>query len=172
MTVGLSPKNKSKNSPFTKHNLLKGTRLSDEPDTFSLDKIEKQIVISKLYHLNYDPKLLTDRNRASIVNMLGREQTLKEIAEASISDAEHIHKKSHSKTETSKMSLITDRSTANTKSKDLDRPKFGAAMTIQERKHEVINWKLNKIKNLPAFVKSELAKNPDGDNKTARRKKE
>ena len=69
------------------------------------------------------------------------------------------------------MSLITDKSTANTKSKD-DRPKFGAAMTIQERKHEVINWKLNKIKNLPAFVKSELARNPDGDNKTARRKKE
>ena len=45
-------------------------------------------------------------------------------------------------------------------------------MTIQERKHQVINWKLNKIKNLPAFVKSELARNPDGDNKTARRKKE
>ena len=67
------PKNKAQNSPFTKRNLLKGTRLSDEPDTFSLDKIEKQIVISKLYHLNYDPKLLTDRNRASIVNMLGRE---------------------------------------------------------------------------------------------------
>ena len=45
-------------------------------------------------------------------------------------------------------------------------------MTIQERKHQVINWKLNKIENLPAFVKSELAKNPDGDNKTSRRKKE
>ena len=121
MTVGLSPKNKAQNSPFTKRNLLKGTRLSDEPDTFSLDRIEKQIVISKLYHLNYDPKLLTDRNRASIVNMLGRDQTLKEIAEASISETENIHRKSHCKTDTSPMSLITDKSTANTKSKD-DRP--------------------------------------------------
>ena len=77
MTLGFSPKNIAHKSPFTKRRLLESTRLSDEPDAFSLETIEKQIVISKLYHLNYDPKLLTDSNRSSIVNMLRREQTLR-----------------------------------------------------------------------------------------------
>ena len=34
------------------------------------------------------------------------------------------------------------------------------------------HMKLNKIKNLPEFVQAELGRNTDGDNKTARRKKE
>ena len=51
----MSAKKIAQRSPFTKRKLLEGTRLSDDHSTFDLENIEKQIVISKLYHMKYDP---------------------------------------------------------------------------------------------------------------------
>ena len=45
-------------------------------------------------------------------------------------------------------------------------------MTIKERKHMVMLWKLNKLKDIPVFVQSELSRQADGENKAAKKKKE
>ena len=122
-----------------------------------MENVEREIVISKLNHLKYNPHLLTDNNRSSIINMLGREQSMKQasVPPASTSTLTET-KKSESKHRLSASSLATDKSRKSTK-KD-DRPQFGAAMTVQERRHMVMLWKLGKLKDIPVFVQQQLSR--------------
>ena len=136
-----------------------------------MENVEREIVISKLNHLQYNPHLLTDNNRSSIINMLGREQSMKQasVPPASTSTLTET-KKSESKHRLSASSLATDKSRKSTK-KD-DRPQFGAAMTVQERRHMVMLWKLGKLKDIPVFVQQQLSRQAEITNKAHKRKEE